>query len=105
MNGLFFEREREGEGGREREEGGRVADLAEIHTLDTFGTERGTYGRRRRCLACADDEFDDLVILNCFSCHWGGVLSWTNTTWMDTDTDTNVDKHLRLCGPARGFAI
>lgn len=100
MNGLFFERER---GGREREEGGRVADLAEIHTLDTFGTERGTYGRRRRCLACADDEFDDLVILNCFSCHWGGVGLSTNTTWMDTDT--NVDKHLRLCGPARGFAI
>lgn len=89
MNGLFLrERERGGgrEGGRESEEGGRVADLAEIHTLDTFGTERGTYGRRRRCLACADDEFDDLVILNCFSCHWGGVLLSTNTTWMDTDT-------------------
>lgn len=99
---VFFLRERGRERG-EREEGGRVADLAEIHTLDTFGTERGTYGRRRRCLACADDEFDDLVILNCFSCHWGGVWLSTNTTWMDTDT--NVDKHLRLCGPARGFAI
>lgn len=43
--------------------------LAKVHGLDTFATQCRTDGRRGRGLASADDELDDLVVCDCFSCH------------------------------------
>jgi hypothetical protein len=47
----------------EEEEEGRTYYFAEIHRLYTFASQGRTDGRRGRCLARADDQFDDLVAL------------------------------------------
>lgn len=54
----------------------RIADdsrrgsyFAEVHGFDTLTTQRGTDGRRGRCLASTDDELDHLVFCERFVCH------------------------------------
>lgn len=43
--------------------------FAEVDTFDSFASKRGTNGRTRRCLACANDELDHLVLLHRPACH------------------------------------
>jgi hypothetical protein len=43
--------------------------FAEIHALHSLTTQRGTDGWRGGGLACADYQFDDLVLLYRFLCH------------------------------------
>ena len=51
---------------------GRV-DLAEVHGLHTLGSKSRTDRRRGTGLSCADDELDDLVLLDRFLCHGSGL--------------------------------
>lgn len=48
--------------------------LAKVHALDSFASECWTDWRRRRSLAGADDELDDLVILHHSASHDGRML-------------------------------
>jgi hypothetical protein len=47
----------------------RFTHFAEIHRLHTFASQCRTDGRRRRRLAGADDQFDDLIALYYSFCH------------------------------------
>jgi hypothetical protein len=44
--------------------------LAKVHGLHTFATQCRTNGRRGRCLAGTDDEFDDLIVCESFARHF-----------------------------------
>ena len=49
--------------------------LAEVHGFYTFATQCWAEGRRRRRLAGADNQFDDLVVCESFARHFV-LLLW-----------------------------
>lgn len=74
--------------------------LAEVHRLDTLGTQSRTDGRRGRCLAGADNELDDLVVCERLACHGGcsGVYLAAHMRRLQTKSYQCRNFLTRTCG-------